>query len=130
MRLDNAWLLCLTATQLTSSTGNGVACPNDTVVFTCLVIGRNSLSWTVDPPTGLMGVQQISRIINSNQDSMQLQASGVEGFMFQPAVTNNSINGNLTSTLTTITEVSRLNGSVVRCIGDTPVSMTISVAGE
>ncbi|XP_064404414.1 uncharacterized protein LOC135349740 [Halichondria panicea] len=48
--------------------------------------------------------------------------------MFQAAVTNTS-NGTLTSTLTTITEVSMLNGSVVTCSsGGTMESRSITVA--
>ncbi len=54
---------------------------------------------------------------------------GVEGFMFQCAVTDTS-NISLTSTLTTITEVSLLNGSVVTCASGTlMVLRTITVAG-
>ena len=54
---------------------------------------------------------------------------GVEGFMFQAAVINAS-NISLTSTLTAITEVSLLNGSVVTCsISAMQELRTITVAG-
>ncbi len=113
-----------TANQLTSSSGDGVACPNDPVVFTCSV-GRTSLLWRVDPtPDYLVSVTQV---ITSSTGS--IPPAGVEGFMFQAAVAATS-NGTLTSTLTTITEVSRLNGSVVSCLGDITESLTINVAGE
>ena len=49
--------------------------------------------------------------------------------MFQAARTEFSSNS-LTSTLTTVTEVSLLNGTVVRCIGEATESLTIIVAGE
>ncbi len=50
--------------------------------------------------------------------------------MFQAAVMNTS-NGTLTSTLTTITAVSLLNGSVVTCSsGGTIESRSITVAGQ
>ena len=59
-----------------------------------------------------------------------LLPAGVEEFMFQAAVTNTS-NGTLTSTLTTITEVSLLNGSVVTCSsGGTIESRSITVADQ
>ena len=54
--------------------------------------------------------------------------AGVEGFMFQAAVADTS-NGILTSTLTTITEVSLLNGSLVTCSSSVMESQTITVAG-
>ena len=80
----------------------------------------------MDPPPGNVGTVRISRTVLGIGD---LPPSGVEGFMFQSAVTG-IINGSLTSTLTTITEVSLLNASVVSCAANTTVSMTISVAGE
>ncbi len=50
--------------------------------------------------------------------------------MFQAAVTNTS-NGTLTSTLTIITEVSLLNGSVVTCSNrGTMESRSITVARQ
>ncbi len=118
--------LSFTANQLTSSTSDRAACPNDPVVFTCSV-GRTSLRWAVDPPPGYVVSYQISQIILYYTGT--LLPVGVEGFMFQAAVADTS-NGSLTSTLTTITEVSRLNGSVVSCNGDMTESLTINVASE
>ncbi len=51
--------------------------------------------------------------------------------MFQPAVTATS-SDSLTSTLTTLTEVSSLNGTIVGCLAsaDGTPNITITVAGE
>ncbi len=58
------------------------------------------------------------------------QPVGVEGFMFQVAITAVS-SDSLTSTLTTLTEnVSSLNGTIVSCAGDQTESLTIIVAGK
>ncbi|XP_064402774.1 CUB and sushi domain-containing protein 3-like [Halichondria panicea] len=129
-------LLCLYTTsalgvatiQLTSSTGDGAACPNDPVVFTCSVSGT-VLRWIADPPPGYVISGQVTQLLFSTI-TVNLLPAGVEGFMFQAAVTNTS-NGTLTSTLTTITEVSLLNGSVVTCSsGGTMESRSITVANS
>ncbi len=49
--------------------------------------------------------------------------------MFEAAVANTS-SDSLTSTLTTLTEVSALNGTTVSCLGQPPESLTIIVAGK
>ena len=96
------------AIQLTSSSGDGAACPNDPVVFTYSVSGT-VLQWIADPPPGYVVSGQVRQLLFSISGT--LLPARVEGFMF---VTNTS-NGTLTSTLTTITEASLLNGSVVTC---------------
>ncbi len=115
------------AIQLTSSSGDGAVCPNDPVVFTCSVSGT-VLQWIADPPPGYIVSGQVRQLLFSISGT--LLPAGVEGFMFQAAVTNTS-NGTLTSTLSTITEVSLLNGSVVTCSsGGTMESRSITVAGQ
>ncbi len=119
------------ATQLNliSSTGDSASCPNNSVVFTCSV-NRSVLQWIAVPPPGhsVLG-QVIVTLFQSSPVGIQLPV-GVEGFMFQHAVTDAS-NSSLTSTLTIITEVFLLNGSVVTCSsGGVTESRTITVAGE
>ncbi len=115
------------AIQLTSSTGDGAACPNDPVVFTCSVSGT-VLQWIADPPPNYVVSGQVRQLLFST--TVNLLPAGAEGFMFQAALTNTS-NGTLISTLTTITEVSLLNGSVVTCSsGGTMESRSITVAGQ
>ena len=110
---------------LMSSAGDGLACPTISVVFTCSV-NRSSLLWEVDPPPDVV-TAQLTQVVSSA--STELVPIGVERFMFQAARTKFSSNS-LTSTLTTVTEVSLLNGTVVRCIGEATESLTIIVAGE
>ena len=70
---------------------------------------------------------QLTQVVSSA--STELLQIGVERFMFQAARTEFSSNS-LTSTLTTVTEVSLLNGTVMHCIGEATESLTIIVAGE
>ncbi len=114
---------------MTSSSGNGAACPNDPVVFTCTVTGRTSLLWTVNLSLTHTIINGL-RIVLSGIDGIRtLQPTGPEGFMFQAAITSTS-SDSLTSTLTTLTEVSLLNGTNVNCTGDQTESLTIIVVGE
>ncbi len=120
-------------TQLTSSSGDGAACPNDSVVFTCTVTGRTDLLWEVEPPLnhthGPSNTATAELLIGVTSSDGTLLPSGPEGFMFQPALTATSSNS-LTSTLTTLTEVSLLNSTTVSCLGNPAESLTIIVAGE
>ncbi|XP_064401776.1 uncharacterized protein LOC135347676 isoform X2 [Halichondria panicea] len=50
--------------QLTSSSGDGAACPNDPVVFTCSVSGT-VLQWIADPPPGYVVSGQVSLLNGS-----------------------------------------------------------------
>ncbi len=83
----------------------------------------------MDPPLGYVVSNQVRQIIFSATGV--LLPSGVEGFMFQPVRTDTS-NGVITSILTTITEVSLLNGSVITCSNGSKLteSQTITIAGE
>ncbi len=114
--------------DLTSNNGHGAACPNiHVVVFTCSING-SVLEWIMNPPPGYVVSDQVRQIIFPTIGN--ILPVGVEGFMFQPALTDSS-NGMITSTLTTITEVYLLYGSVVTCSSSgTMESLTIILAGE
>ncbi len=83
----------------------------------------------MDPPLGYVVSAQMRQIISPTAGV--LLPSGVEEFMFQ-AVRTNTSNGVITSTLTTITEVSLLNGSVITCSNGNEISesRTMTIAGE
>ncbi len=100
-----------TQLDLTSSTGDGATCSNGMVVFTCSVNGA-VLVWLMDPPPGSVVPDQVRQIIFPS--TVIEMPSGVEGFMFQVHITSTR-NGVITSILTTITELSFLNGSVITC---------------
>ena len=114
-------------------TGDGAACPNETVVFTCTVTGRTNLLWEVKPPlnhtSGPSDTVTAELSIGVRSNSGILLPNGPQGFMFQVALISTS-SDNLTSTLTTLTEVSSLNGTTVKCVGNPADSLTIIVAGE
>ena len=115
--------------QLTSSSGDGAACPNDPVVFTCTVAARTSLLWTLNPPPNHMTTEPLQLVVRGSNGIGNQEPAGPEGFVFQAAVTAIS-SDSLTSTLTTLTEVSSLNGTTVSCTGDQNELLTIIVAGE
>ncbi len=110
-----------------SSSGDGSACPNDPVVFTCIV-DRTSLLWRMTPPNHL-DIEVTELIVLASDGIGPLPPEGVEGFLFQANITAIS-SDSLTSTLTTLTEVSSLNGTTVNCTGSQTESLNIIVAGE
>ena len=57
-----SYLINELATQLTSSLGDGAACPNDPVIFTCTV-DRTFLRWRVNPPPNHAVTDGFSQII-------------------------------------------------------------------
>ena len=105
-----------------------MACPDDdNVTFTCTLPG-NHIHWIVDPPPS-SGFGSSAGIVDS---TVQTFTIGVTGFMFQATLTNVS-GENTTATLTTVTGVSLLKGSMVTCrvLGGVMESpLTITVAGE
>ncbi len=113
---------------MTSSSGDGAVCPNESVVFTCAV-NITFLRWTVDPPPDRAVTTGFTQVIFGIDGIGSLPPVGAEGFMFQIAITAND-SDSLTSTLTTLTEVSSLNGTTVSCAGTPPESLNIIVAGE
>ena len=105
-----------------------VACPGQTVLFTCTLPG-SVIQWSVDPPPG-SGLSRADSGILSATELDQAFTFGSTGFMFKYVLTDVS-GGNLTTTLTTVTEVSSLRGSTVTCRGLTQEGpLTIQVAGE
>ena len=105
-----------------------VACPGQTVAFSCTLPG-SVIRWSVDPPPG-SGLSRADSAILIATELDQIFTFGSTGFMFQYVLTVAS-EGNLTTTLTTITEISLLRGSMVTCIGLTQEGpLTIQVAGK
>ncbi len=106
-----------------------VACPDDTVNFTCTLPGivSSSLRWTVARQNGL----DETGSVNNNVPTRMI---GSDGFMFQAVFFGLSSSGDMvTSTLTTLTMVTALTGATVQCsvIGGGSVGpIPISVAGE
>ncbi|XP_064400987.1 CUB and sushi domain-containing protein 3-like isoform X2 [Halichondria panicea] len=92
-----------------------VACPGETVLFTCFVPGVVALQWRVDPPAEsmLMSEVQINPFnIFSQVGRRDTFGSGV--IMFEAVFVSND-DGNVTSTLINLSEVSVLDGSNVTC---------------
>ena len=102
-----------------------VACPGQTVSFTCTLPG-SFVQWSVDPPPASGLSRAVSGFLSANELD-QTFTFGSTGFMFQAVLTDVS-GGNLTTALNTITEVSSLSGSMVTCTGEG--SLTIQVAGK
>ena len=87
------------------------------------------MQWTVDPPPG-SGLSRADSGILSADELDQTFTFGSTRFMFQYVLTDAS-GGNLTTTLTTVTEVSSLSESMVTCVSQTQEGpLTIQVAGE
>ena len=118
-------LYLLPTAALTSNPS--VACPGDTVTFTCTLPG-NEVRWEVTPPPG-SSTSDASGIVNSTIPTLSI---GPTGFMFQAVYIETS--GEMTTaTLTTVTEVSTLEGSMVMCNavgGVMEGPLVITVAGE
>ena len=105
-----------------------VACPGQTVTFTCTSPTSN-IQWSVDPPPG-SGLSRADSGFLTPTELNQRDTFGSTGFMFLYVLTDAS-GGNLTATLTTITEVTSLSGSMVTCRGLTQEGpLTVQVAGE
>ena len=105
-----------------------VACPGQIVSFTCNLPG-SFIQWRVEPPPGSSLNPVQSGILSANELD-QTFTFGNTGFMFQYVLIDAS-GGNLTATLTTITEVSSLRGSMVTCISQSQEGpLTIQVASE
>ncbi|XP_064402763.1 uncharacterized protein LOC135348470 [Halichondria panicea] len=110
-----------------------VACPGETVLFTCSVTGT-TVRWQVDPPaeSGLMSVQS-AILLGSGVGRRDTFGSGV--IMFEAVLVSND-GRTLTSTLINLSEVSVLDDSNVTCtvpqLNGTVVELlrTISVAGN
>ena len=105
-----------------------MACPDDhTVTFTC-TLSSTDVQWIVTPPPS-SGFGEASGIASSDLRNLSI---GVSGFMFQAAFTELS-GGMATSTLTTVTDVALLDGTMVMCAvvcGMVEGSLPITTASE
>ncbi len=99
-----------------------MACPDDTVTFTCTLPG-SLIRWTVTPPQDQMFIVTLS---TSNTEELQGNPA------FRGVLTD--IRENLTATLTSLSEASIVEGTMVECVGSLLGSqegpLTIAVAGE
>ena len=116
------------AVTLTSTLdGRQVACPGETVTYTCIALRTTVVTWFVLPdidvdyfPTSSVGGQRVIR-------GFQLALTGNV-----PDPTNPTTIADLTITLT-VTATAGRNGTVVECRGDDPserMSLTLNVASE
>ena len=108
-----------------------VACPQGMITFTCTLPGSGStvFSWEVMPPA-VSSLSTASILLQPNQLNIE-RTFGEQGFMFQAILTD--INETMaTSTLTAVTEVLLLEGSMVSCVRFSERSgpVAIVVAGE
>ncbi len=97
-----------------------MACPDDTITFTCTLPG-SFIRWDIIPP-------------QRAQFSISLSASNIDSTQGNPAfrgvLTDSS--GPLTATLTSLSEASIVEGIMVECVGGSSREdpLTISLAGE
>ena len=94
----------------TLTSNPNVACPDNTVTFTCTLPG-DRVRWEVTPPPG-SGLSSIAATVINN--TVPTFTFGNPGFTFHAVLTNIS-GGMAISTLTTVTNVSLLEGSMVMC---------------
>ncbi len=105
-----------------------MACPDDTVTFTCILPGAVGVTirWTVTPPPEL-NVNSATGSVNNRVLTINI---GSGGFMFQADYSGHN-GGMVTSTLTTITMVTVLARAMVDCqviggAGDGPISIVFA----
>ncbi len=98
-----------------------MVCPDDTVTFTCTLLG-SSIRWDITPLQEAMFSITVS---TSNTDSTQ----GTPAFR---GVLTDSSGGMLTATLTSLSDASTVEGTMVECVGGSSREgpLTITVAGE
>ena len=93
--------------QLTAN--HPVACPSvSSVVFTCTLSGEE-MQWIISPPPGIS--LSAAGLVSAAVPTLNL---GGNGFLFR-AQFNGVSSGMVTSTLTTVTSLTTLAGSMVRC---------------
>ncbi|XP_064383517.1 mucin-2-like [Halichondria panicea] len=96
-----------------------VVCPDDTVTFTCTLPG-SLIRWTVTPPQGQMFLITLS---TSNTEDTQGNPA------FRGVLTDSS-GGMLTATLTSLSETSIVEGTMVLCEGassqEGPLTITVA----
>ncbi|XP_064401978.1 uncharacterized protein LOC135347818 isoform X2 [Halichondria panicea] len=105
-----------------TSTSTVAACPDDIVTFTCTLPG-NVLAWNIIPPQG----QE-----NNNMFRITLTASNTDETQGNPAfrAVLTDFSGPLTATLTSLSEASIVEGTMVLCEGEGSLEgpLTITVA--
>ena len=108
-------------------TNASVACPDDVVTFTCTVTGT-FLNWMVVGPSA-SGISTVTVLVRTTTliDDPLIVGSDPR-FMFE-RVRIAANDGDLRSTLTTVSNVSLLGGSVVTCVEQEQGPLTIQVAG-
>ncbi|XP_064401048.1 uncharacterized protein LOC135347098 [Halichondria panicea] len=118
-------LFAFTAATLTTSPST-VACPDDTVTFTCTLPG-SVIRWTVfaamSPSQGRIELFRITLIPNTNIN----ETRGDPAFR---GILNDSSGGLLTATLTSLSEASTVEGIMVECVGENsrkgPLTITVA----
>ena len=98
-----------------------VACPDDTVTFTCTLPG-SFIQWDITP---LQGARFSISLLSNNDDATE----GIPAFR---GVRNDTSKDNVTATLTSLSEASIVEGFMVECIGASSREgpLPITVAGE
>ncbi len=99
-----------------------VACHDDILTFTCTLSG-SVVVWDITPPQGQGNVFRISLSASNTEDTVGNPA-------FRGVLTDSS--GPLTATLTSLSEASIVEGTMVECAGESSREgpLTITVAGE
>ncbi len=98
-----------------------VACPDDTVTFTCTLPG-SFIRWEITP---LQGARFSISLVSNNADATE----GIPAFR---GVRNDTSKDNVTATLTSLSEASIVEGFMVECEGASSREgpLPITVAGE
>ena len=98
-----------------------VSCPDDTVTFTCTLLS-SFIQWDVIPPQG--AIFSITLISVNNEETRGNPA-------FRGVLTDSS-RRMLTAILTSLSEASTVEGTMVECVGVSSQEgpLTITVAGE
>ncbi|XP_064403114.1 sushi, von Willebrand factor type A, EGF and pentraxin domain-containing protein 1-like [Halichondria panicea] len=115
-------LFVLAAATLTSTPT--VACPGDTVIFTCTLPG-SLIRWKVTPPT-VQGPSFRLTLIFTGSENFAV----TEGNPAFRGVLTDSSGGMLTATLTSLSEASIVEGTMVLCEGassqEGPLTITVA----
>ena len=96
-----------------------VACPDDTVTFTCTLPGSSFIQWAIMQGNVISTITLDASSRDRNEGA------------FRGVLTDTS-GGMLTATLTSLSEASTVEGTMVECVGVSSREgpLTITVAGE
>ena len=101
-----------------SSPSYDIVCPGDTLVFTCITSYEEGIvvAWRVNTQT---------RTLHNDYKTDQINS-------FMLAITDNTTNSTITSTATSESVLSNLNGTVIDCSGDGVYfsTLTVHIAGK